>query len=132
MQNPQYTDIILYFQPFSVSRSAISSFYHNNIMLVKDETGGDNIIDDGKEQWKDGSVFKFWAYNYNYPGTKEYHIYYTQNNYQGVMNETQRFTLSNFKSTEENENDAWHLKTSFWAFEDERVKTFIGKIITQE
>ena len=107
-----------------MSSSAISTFYHNNMRMGIDATG-----DDKKEQWKDGNVFTFWTYNYSFPGTKEYHVYHTQNNYNGVMNETQRFTLSNFKLKQENENEGWNLTTSFWAFENERVKKFMGKIL---
>ena len=91
-----------------------------------DATGDDDIIGDNKEQWKDGHVLTFWAYDYNFPGTKEYYIYYTQNNQHGMMNETQRFTLSPIKTLEENAW-GWNLKTSFWAFEDYELKKFISK-----
>ena len=111
-----------------MSSSTISSSAHNKIIKGIDATGDDNIIGDSKDQWKDGHVFTFWAYNYNYPGTKQYHIYYTQNNYIGLTNETQRFTLSTFDLTKEKEKKGWHLQTSFWAFEDKRVKAFTGNI----
>ena len=97
-------------------------------MMGIDATGDDNIIGNNKDQWKDGHLYTFWAYNYNYPGTKQYHIYYSQNNYIGLMNETQRFTLSTFELSEENESNDWKLQTSFWAFEDERVNAFTGII----
>ena len=114
------------FQPISVASSSIYNFRHNKLIAGLDATGDDDIIGNNKEQWKDGHVLTFWAYDYNYPGTKEYYIYYTQNNYLGVMKETQRFTLSPKRAMEENEW-GWYLKTSFWAFEYYELKKFIGK-----
>ena len=91
-----------------------------------DATGDEDIIGDNKKQWKDGHDLTFWVYDYNYPGTKEFYIYYTQNNYLGVLNATQRFTLSPIKTTEENAR-GWYFKASFWAFEDYELKKFISK-----
>ena len=113
------------FQPISVASSSTFSFRHNKLIVGLDATGDDDIIGDNKEQWKDGHVLTFWAYDYNFPGTKEYYIYFTQNNQHGVMNETQRYTLSPIKTIEENAW-GWYMKTSFWAFEDYELKKFIS------
>ena len=92
-----------------------------------DPTGKENIKGDNTEQWRNGHVFSFWAYDYNYPGTKEYHVYYTQNNHHGVFDDTQRYTLSPIKTSEDGEKNEWNLTTSFWAFEDDPVRKFTGK-----
>ena len=86
----------------------------------------DDIVGANIDQLKDSHDFTFWAYDHNYTGTKAYHVFYTQNNFLGVLNDTQRFTLSPVKTIEGKDHNGWNLKASFWAFEDDHVKRFAG------
>ena len=92
--------------------------------------GKDGIVGDNIDQWNGGHEFTFWAYDHNYTGTKAYHVFYTQNDFLGVLNDTQRFTLSPVKTMEGKDYNGWNLKTSFWAFEDDYVKQFTGKCLS--
>ena len=95
-----------------------------------DATGKDDIVGDNIDQWKNGHEFTFWAYDYNYTGTKEYHVFSTQNNFLGVLNDTQRFTLSPVKVMEGDDYNGWTLKASFWVFDDDHVKQFTGNCLS--
>ena len=114
------------FQPISVASSSVLGFHHSKLTMGIEANRKDNIVGDNIDQLKDGHDFTFWAYDHNYTGTKEYHVFYTHDNFLGVLNDTQRFTLSPIKTIEGKDHNGWNLKTTFWAFEDDHVKQFTG------
>ena len=100
------------------------------MMSGLDATGHEGIDDSGSgtEQWKDGHVLTFWAYDYDYPGTKQYHVYYTQKDYFKKETVIQRFMLSSYRQeVGEEEKNGWTLAFSFWAFEDKFVAHYTGR-----
>ena len=99
-------------------------------MYGVDATGEEGISSSYTEQWKDGHVLTFWAYDHNYPGTTNYHVYYTQKDFLKNENYAQRFALSTYNQTETDIPNGWKLSFSFWAFKDKFVDNFIGKPLT--
>ena len=100
------------------------------MMSGLDETGNQGIDESGagEDQWKDGHVLTFWAYDYDYPGTTQYFVYYTEKDCFNTPNATQRFTLSSYKQeVEEEAKNGWTLGFSFWAFEDKHVAQYKGR-----
>ena len=79
------------------------------------------------ERWKNGHVLTFWAYDYNYHGTTQYHVYHNSKTCCGSVKNGQRFTLSTYKQRQEDEQNGWIYSFTFWAYEDKFVDQFVGK-----
>ena len=91
-----------------------------------EESNAKDITNISKNEWTRGYVFTFWAYDYSHPGTTEYFVYHTTTNPFGGSNNSSRFMLSRYRQFIANDDEDWILAFSFWAFEDDSMKTFIG------
>ena len=75
----------------------------------------------------------FWAYDYNYQGTTQYHVYNNNKTCCSNVSDGQRFTMSTYKQNEvvtDQENDrenGWIYDFTFWAFGDKLLDEFLGK-----
>ena len=74
---------LLQLQPYTIAKSKTK---HGNDHQYKIASGLDATVDEGtgvsdKERWKNGHVLTFWAYDYNYQGTTQYHVYNNNKTY---------------------------------------------------
>ena len=92
-----------------------------------DATGDEGTGENDKQPWEKGHVLTFWAYDFNYQGSTQYHVYYNNKTCCSNVKDGQRFTLSTYKQNQVDEQNGWIHAFTFWAFGDRTVDEFVGK-----
>lgn len=106
------------------SKYMVGDHYQYKLNFGTDVQIGQDKADDLYEQWTDGYLFTFWAFDHNYPGTTQFFVYYTMTNPYSGSNNSTRFTMSRYNR----KPDGWNSSFSFWAFEDDSVKNYLGNV----
>ena len=102
----------------------VGDYYHYKLIFGTADQIDLDSADHSYEQWKDGYLFTFWTFDYNYPGTTQFFVYYTITNPYSGSNNSTRFTMSRY----DNKPDGWNSSFSFWAFEDDIVRNYLGNV----